>query len=91
MIVYEFYCKEILLGHLYIRDGQHRYIPIAENVEQVKREYPLDMVMIRGCEWRKPIPFFQERIENATRFGMEKCIRYHTDLFMMRMVEVPNN
>lgn len=87
MVVYEFYYKKILLGHLYIRDGQHRYVPIAENVDQVKRECPLPMVTIRGCEWGRPIPFFQERIENATRFGMEKDIRYHTDLFRMRMVQ----
>lgn len=90
MVVYEFYYRDTLLGHLYIRDGQHRYVPIAEAVAQVKHTCPLDVVMIRGCEWRKPIPFFYERIENATRFGKEKLIRYHTDLFTMRMVEEPN-
>ena len=42
--------------------------------------------MVDGYPWGKPIPFFKERIDNATRFGMEKCIRYHTDLFLMRMV-----
>ena len=86
MVIYEFYCDDILLGHLYIRDGQHCYVQIEETVDQVQRTYPLPVEVIRGYEWGKPIPFFQERIENATRFGMEKCIRYHTDLFMMRMV-----
>ena len=86
MVVYEFYYKDILLGHLYIRDGQHCFVPIAENVDQAKQRYPLPWQVERGYEWGKPIPFFKERIENATRFGMEKCIRYHTDLFMMRMV-----
>ena len=86
MIKYEFYWKNVLLGHLYIRDGQHRFAPIAEAVDQVRQGCPLPWEVERGYEWGKPIPFFKERIENATRFGMEKCIRYHTDLFTMLMV-----
>lgn len=86
MIQYAVFYKDILLGHLYIRDGQHSYVPHDVHVQQVQREVPLPWEMIRGRDWGKPIPFFQERIENAARFGMETCIRYHTDLFLMRMV-----
>ena len=86
MIQYEVFCEDILLGRLEIREGQHRYVPCAENVEQVQRRVPLPWEMVRGRDWGKPIPFFQERIENARRFGTEKRIRYHTDLFDMRMV-----
>ena len=86
MIKYEFYFKDVLLGHLYIRDGQHRYVPVAENVQNVQHHVPLTREMICGREWGSPIPFFQERIENAKRFGMETCIRYHTDQFTMQMI-----
>lgn len=91
MIIYEFYCRDVLLGHLYIQNKQHRYIPIPENVGEMEKKYPLDRVMIHGYEWGKPIPFFQERIENATRFGKEKLIRYQTDEFLMRMIEESND
>ena len=87
MTVYEFYCDEVLIGHLQIRDGQHCYIPMDENVKKLVNRIPLDRVMIQGQDWGRPIPFFKERIENAKRFGMEKRIFYHTDLFLMRMVE----
>lgn len=91
MIKYEFYWKNVLLGHLYIRDGQHRFVPIAETVDQVRQRCPLPWEVVRGREWGKKIPFFQERIENATRFGKEKLIRYHTDEYVMRMVEASND
>lgn len=86
MVTYAFYYKDILLGHLEIWEGKHRYTPITENVRRVEREVPLIREVIQGYDWGKPIPFFQERIRNATRFGKEKCIRYHTDLYTMRMV-----
>ena len=86
MVVYEFYYKDILIGHLQIENGLHHYIPIAEAVQPLRERVPLLREMVEGYPWGKPIPFFKERIENATRFGMEKCIRYHTDLFLMRMI-----
>lgn len=86
MIRYAFYYEDILLGFLHIRDGLYCYIPEAEGVKKVWDHVPLTREMLDGRDWGKPIPFFQERIENAQRFGIEKCIRYHTDLFVMRML-----
>lgn len=86
MIEYEVYYRDTLLGHLYIRDGQHRYVPIKEAVEEVRHRVPLTVEMIRGYQWGKPIPFFHERIENAKRFGAEACISRQTDYFVMKMV-----
>ena len=87
MVVYEIYYKDILLGHLYIRDGQHRYIPIVETIEvAVRCRAFLFREVIQDYQWGKPIPFFQQRIENAKRFGMEKNIYRHTDNYVMRMV-----
>lgn len=86
MIEYEVYYRETLLGHLYIRDGQHCYVPAPEAVEQLRHKVPLLREMIRGYRWGEPIPFFKERIENAKRFGMEAYIYRHTDDFVMKMV-----
>lgn len=91
MIKYEFYWKNVLLGHLYIRNKQHCFVPIPENISKMEKKVPLPWEVVRGREWGKKIPFFQERIENATRFGKEKLIRYHTDEYVMRMVEASND
>ena len=86
MVIYEVSYDDVLLGHLYIKDRQHHYVPIPEAAEDLRHKVPLIREMIHGYPWGKPIPFFQERIENATRFGKERLIRYHTDLFAMRMI-----
>ena len=86
MVKYAFYDEDVLLGHLYIKDGQHCYEPVPEAVQALQKKVPLTREMVQGYPWGKPIPFFHERIENAKRFGKEKLIRYHTDLFAMRMV-----
>ena len=38
-------------------------------------------------DWREPIPFFKNRIENTKRFSDGKIINYHTDPFKMICVE----
>lgn len=86
MIRYAFYYEDILLGFLQIQDGLYCYIPEAEGMKKAREHVPLTHEMLVGRDWGKPIPFFQERIENAQRFGQEKCIRYHTDLFVMKML-----
>lgn len=86
MTKYEVSYRDTLLGHLYIQNGQHCYIPIAQAVEEIRRKAPLPWEMVQGYPWGKPIPFFQERIESAKRFGMEAYICRQTDYFVMKMV-----
>ena len=89
MIRYAIYCKEIQIGILEIQNGLYRYTPDFENVEKVKYEIHLIHEMLQKSDWRKPIPFFEERIYNASRFGTEDNIKYHTDPFRMIMIKEP--
>lgn len=85
---YEIYCKDILIGLLEINDdGQHKYTPIVEGVEVAKKEVSLSHDMQVASDWREPIPFFKNRIENAKRFSDGKIIISHTDLFKMICIE----
>lgn len=80
---YQIFYKETLIGVLEINEkGQYRYTPDVEAVESLKNEVPLTREMIEKSDWREPIPFFKERIENGSRFNLD-VIRYHTDLFKM--------
>lgn len=62
--------------------GQHKYTPNDEGIERVKNEVSLIREMLVASDWREPIPFFSERIENAKRFNLD-VIGYQTDLFTM--------
>ena len=82
-LIYQIFYKEILIGILEVNEsGQYRYTPDLEAVAGIKNEVPLIREMLEKSDWREPIPFFKERIENASRFNLE-VIRYHTDLFKM--------
>ena len=86
MTEYEVYWKDIPLGVLQIKDGMHRFLPVLEAVQALQDKVPLPHEIARGYPWGKPIPFFEERIENAARFGEKAYIRSHTDAFIMRMI-----
>ena len=82
-LIYQIFYKEILIGILEVNEqGQYKYTPEVEAVESLKNEVPLIREMTEKSDWREPIPFFKERIDNASRFNLE-IIRYHTDLFKM--------
>ena len=77
------YCKDIEIGLLEVNEkGQHKYTPNEEGVARVKDEIHLIHEMLKKSDWRNPIPFFEERIENASRFSLD-VISYHTDSFKM--------
>lgn len=85
---YEIYCKSTLIGVLEVNcDGQHKYTPNKEGVEIAKKEVSLSHEMQVESDWREPIPFFKNRIENAKRFSDGEIIGYHTDQFKMIRIE----
>ena len=86
---YQIFYKEIEIGLLEVNEtGQHRYTANSEAVQKIKEEVPLIPEMLNGTDWREPIPFFEERILNASRFDLA-VIQYHTDLF--KMVQLKQN
>lgn len=62
--------------------GMYRYTPNMEGVEEVKDKISLSNELQVKSEWRDPIPFFKERLDNASGFQSD-VIAYHTDLFRM--------
>ena len=75
--------KDVEIGVLEINAvGQHKYTPNYEGVSQIKDEVSLIREMLVASDWRNPIPFFSERIENAQKFNL-RVIRYQTDFFKM--------
>lgn len=84
---YQVLYKEVEIGVLEINAvGQHKYTPNHEGVRQIENEVSLIREMQVASDWRDPIPFFSERIENAQRFNL-RVISYQTDLFKMVKVD----
>lgn len=81
---YTIFYDEVKIGVLEINErGQHKYTPDENGVEQVKDKVLLMHDMLEKTDWRDPIPFFENRIENAKRFSHENDIYSHTDCFRM--------
>lgn len=79
--------KEVEIGMLEINAvGQHKYTPNHEGVRQIENEVSLIREMLVASQWRDPIPFFSERIENAQKFNL-RVIGYQTDLFKMVRID----
>lgn len=66
-------------------DGKYRYTPNMEGVEEVKDKISLSNELQIKSEWRDPIPFFKERLDNASGFQSD-VIAYHTDRFVMKRI-----
>ena len=66
-------------------EGMHRYTPNMEGVEEVKDKISLSNELQIKSEWRDPIPFFKERLDNASGFQSD-VIAYHTDRFVMKRI-----
>lgn len=62
--------------------GKHRYTPNEAGLEEVKNKISLSNELQVESDWRDPIPFFKERLDNASGFQCD-VIAYHTDLFRL--------
>lgn len=80
---YKIFYDKIEIGVLEINtDGKYRYTPNEKGLEEVKDKISLSNELQVESDWRDPIPFFKERLDNASGFQRE-IIAYHTDLFKM--------
>lgn len=86
---YKIYCKDVFIGLLEISDDErrHKYTPYIDGVEVAKKLNSLSHEMVEASDWRDPIPFFKNRIENAKRFSDGKVIKSHTDFIKMVLDE----
>ena len=87
MVIYKVYYEGQKIGTLEVENGKHRYTPDEEGVLIKKNELSVFPELFNKTEWREPIPLFQNRIDDAKRFGIEDEIRNQTDGFCLKMVE----
>lgn len=81
---YIVFYKNTKIGVLEINDkNQHKYTPDKNGVQEVKDCISIFYEMLVESDWREPIPFFENRINDAKRFSQEKDIRNQTDPFRM--------
>ncbi len=89
MTVYTILCKDIVIGKLQIDDqNRYRYLPREEGIRVVEQNFPLLNDFKKEHDWGEPIPFFQNKIRNASRFGRELDIGSFTDPFRMILQDV---
>ena len=83
MVKYTILYKETKIGLLEINEnGLYRYTPNEDGVNAIKEIVSLNHEFFEKSDWREPIAFFKERIDNASRFSKDE-ICYHTDFFKM--------
>ena len=82
---YNIFYKDVKIGVLEINDeGKHKYTPDDNGVETIKDD--VSLFLLEKTEWTDPIPFFQNRINDAKKFSHEEDIRSHSAFF--RMVKI---
>lgn len=81
---YSVFYKDIKIGTLYINEeDKYKYVPNLEVLEEVKAKVSLIHEMCEETDWRDPIPFFKNRIEDAKKIGQEDDISRSTDFYRM--------
>lgn len=83
---YELSFKDSFLGTLMVDTTGEKYAfhPDAAGIAAAKEETVLIREIVEGTDgFVPPIPFFQSRIRNMKRVGLEE-LRYHTDYFILR-------
>ena len=85
---YRIDCKGVPVAVLEISGGKYRCTPVLEgllNPEVLEVSLPAEVS--QGQDWGDPIPFFQNKIRNAEKFGGEDNIGSFTDPFHMVLME----
>lgn len=84
---YEVFYRDTLIGVLEVDEtGKHRYTPDEKGVKATKEKTSLIKEMISGTDgFVDPIPFLQNRLMNAERWGLDE-INYQTDHFTIKRI-----
>lgn len=85
---YRIDCKSIPVAVIEISGGRYRCTPVLEGLLNPEiQNVSLPVEIAQGQDWGDPIPFFQNKIRNAERFGREDDIGSFTDPFRMVLLE----
>ncbi len=86
MIIYQLFYREFLIGVLEVdpETNKHRFTSNMEGVKAAKEMTSLTKEMVEGTDgFVDPIPFFQNRLMNMERNGLDE-INYQTDYFLLK-------
>ena len=77
---------QYILGDLYIKGDQHKYVPREDAVCQAEEKAFLVDECCVYRNWGEPIVFFQQMIENCCRFPGRGWIGYQTGRYRLEIV-----
>ena len=88
-MVYQLYYREHLIGVLEVNPetNKHKFTTNEEGVKVAKEMTSLTKEMMEGTGgcFVDPIPFFQNRLMNMERNGLDE-INYQTDFFLLKRI-----
>jgi len=88
MLKYTVYYKSQSIGRLYINDqGQYKYVADEKSIEEVEKKENICIYADarRSRDWGEAIAFFDNRIANCKRFGMEDTVKYpNSDYYFVK-------
>ena len=82
IIHYQVYWKDNLIGDLFIQNHQYKYVPHDETIQQVRKFAFLLEETMTARDWGKPIRFYQQMLENCSRFE-GRSIGYHNNNYSL--------
>ena len=87
MVTYKVYYKKTSIGILCISDeGKHKYISNKENIEKIEKTSDICIIpdAKKDRDWGEPIMFFENRITNCKRFGIEDIVKYPNSEYYLK-------
>lgn len=87
MIMYQLFYREHFIGILEVNpENKYKFTPDKEGVNRAKEITSLTKEMMEGTDgFVDPIPFFQNRLMNMKRNGLDR-INYQTDFFLLKKI-----
>jgi len=79
--------KEDIIGTLYIKGNQHKYVPDKKAIQNLEGKAFIFTELTKPQDWGKPIPFLQQMIDNCIRFPEGGWIGYQTSHFSLELLK----
>lgn len=79
--------KEDIIGTLYIKENQHKYVPNKEVIQKLKKKVFIFAELTKPQDWGRPIFCLQEMIDNCVRFPGRGWIGYHNNNYSLELLK----
>lgn len=77
--------KNKKIGELTVKEGVYVYIPDTEKIASLEKTGEKILNLLKEEKTEKTIPFFESRIRNCKRFGVDE-MGYHTDCYSLALI-----